>query len=176
MAYNSIPTTNTQKNNTQQNNMFVSLFQQPPQFTFLQQSPLETQLKLEIEKYFPNVNVYLENEIIQKFALYMTGINLCIVCEDVLIAISLQQSDKNNDIKNFTHFVFCASHITKTNPHFKLHMISALKTEPTKNIIDLFEHYKIYPIMSNDQNILISNILHMINNMLPSQNIKMEIC
>lgn len=170
-----------------QQNAFTNI--QPQQNTFLQQSqqsivpflhPQPTQLeaiiKAEIQKYFQGVEIYMENDIVSRFGSYMTGIDLCVIYKEKLITIHLKQSDTKANVKDLSHFVFCSNRIIKVNPHFRLYMISASKTQPTKNSLDLINDCKISSVVSNDQPTFLNQLMHMIHSILIDTSVPMDVC
>lgn len=170
---------------TVQHNAFTNIqsqqaivpFQQPQlQPTQLQPTQLEVIIKAEIQKYFQGVDVYMENDVVSRFGSYMTGIDLCVIYKEKLIAIHLKQSDTKANVKDLSHFVFCSNRIIKVNPHFRLYMISASKTQPTKNSLDLINDCKIYSVVSNDQSTFLNQLMHMIHDMLIDTSVPMDVC
>lgn len=173
------PNSFLQNTNAQQTNFSFSPHQSQQIVPLLQQIQLnqfELSLKFEIQKYFHNVDVYLESDIISRFGSYMTGIDLCVIYKEKLITIHLKCSDAKTSVKDISHFIFCSNHILKINSHFKLYMIEASKNQPTKNTLDLINDYSILSVISNNQQIFLSQLLKTILNIINDTSEPMIIC
>lgn len=170
-----------------QPNIF-SFTQQPPQgqpqqpiVPFLQPSQQEIEfivkiVKAEIQKHFNGVEIFMENDVVSRFGSYMTGIDLCVIHNNKLIAIHLKQTSVKTNIKDLSHFVFCANRIITVNPHFRLYMISTSKTPPTKLSVDLMNDCKIFSVVSGEQQTFLNQLMHTIHNILIDQSSPMDIC
>lgn len=131
----------------------------------------EIMLKNEIQKYFSGVEIFLTDDIAERFGSYMNGVNLCILYNCKLITIHLLQTN----LKDLTHFIFCSKRLIELNQQMKLYMISATNLVPTGSSLNLLNDLSITNIVSYDQSILINQILHTINNILTTDNESMEI-
>jgi hypothetical protein len=118
----------------------------------------------------------MESDIVSRFGSYMTGIGICVVYNNKIIAIYLKQTDTKTTIKDLSHFVFCSNRLANINPHFRLYMLTGSKLQPSKNFIDLMNDHKVYAVVSNDQQTLINQLTQTIYEMLIDTSIPMEIC
>lgn len=148
---------------------------QPNFFSLSQQPQFEFIVKAEIQKYFNGVEIFMQSDIVSRFGSYMTGIDMCIIYNNKLIAMHLKQTIKT-DIKNLTHFVFCANRIISVNPYFKLYMIYGSKIQPTKNFVDLMNDFKISSVISEEQLTFLNQLMQVIYSMLVDTSVSMEIC
>ena len=120
----------------------------------------------EINNNFQNIEIYTQSEIIERFNSFMTGISVCIIHENKLITIFINNL---NNINEFGHFVYCSNKIVEVCPQYELSMIIYSESFLTNSLIDLTNNENIF--CAND----INNILHKINEIL-NETTLMEIC